>query len=303
MPTSNEIISWFARHARALRLDADVPLPAALHDAQVVGLASAVRSARELVAVTHALMRALVEQAGFRAVTIEGTDLTGAALDHYVHTGEGDPEALLAASQSFLRIREAVPVVRWLRSWNECHPGDEVSVVHGPGRERPPRDLPEIEAALAKANLDWLADTGQRIVHWGGTAHLLVVDPPPGQGHPNAGAIMRAELGAGYAVAALTTGSGSAPFRLPLPPQDFLESAFVGTEHVVSCVDLAQTADAPPRVREWLSAPVRTRMIGPVYDPDRDHEFRLDGGPVREAIDLLVHVPRVTPVTPLDGRS
>jgi erythromycin esterase len=154
-----------------------------------------VRSARELVAATHVLLRALVEQAGFRAVAIEGTQETGMALDRFVRTGAGDPAALLAASQSFLRVHEALTVVRSLRAWTREHPDDPLSIVHDPTPYRAPAGLTEAEAALAHDDLTWHADTGQRIVHWGGTAHLVVGDPrtiPPGETQRNAGGIMHA---------------------------------------------------------------------------------------------------------------
>lgn len=64
--TAADVRSWVAAHARPLPLDPAGPpiaLPESLSRATVVGLASSVRSARELVAATRVLLRALVEQA------------------------------------------------------------------------------------------------------------------------------------------------------------------------------------------------------------------------------------------------
>ncbi|PWV83986.1 erythromycin esterase [Prauserella marina] len=303
---STPVRDWIGEHAAPLSLDpaaSPVALPSTLATADVAGLAASIRHARELVLATHVLLASLVDTAGFRAVNIEGTDSgygTAGALDRYVRTGDGDPSALLAASQGFLRTREALEIVGWLRDWNIRNPADPVSVVHldSPGGAS---SLDDVERDLALRNLTWLERTGQRIVHWGGTAHTLPADPrviPPATAGRNAGGILRAELGAGYAAVALTVGSGNAPFPVPAPPGDFLESAFAGTGEPV-LLELPDPGVADPRVAAWLRAPVRTRMIGPVYDPAEDRNFRIDGGPLTETAAAIVHVPRFGPVTPL----
>lgn len=300
MIPSAELRNWIAVQAGPLRLDpvsSPVWLPESLSQATIVGLASSVRSARELVLATHVLLRALVEQAGFRAVAIEGTSETAVALDRFVRTGEGDPAALLAASQSFLRTHEALAVIRWLRAWSEAHPDDPVSIVHDRARGTPPGSLAEIEAYLAGSDLAWHAETGQRIVHWGGTAHVIAGDPrtvPPEETHRNAGGIMRSELADGYGVAALTTGSGSAPFAIPAPPREFTEHAFADTPHDIALLELATLNGVPQPVADWLHRPLRTRMIGPHYDPARDPDFHVDAGPLHECVDVLVHASRIT---------
>lgn len=305
MTAPTELRNWIASRARPLRLDpASSPtrLPESLSQAKIVGLASSVRSARDLVVATHVLLRALIEHAGFRAVAIEGTTDTAAVLDRFVHTGEGNPASLLAASQGFLRTHEALATIRWLRAWTEAHPDDPVSIVQDRARRTPPGNLAEIETHLADSNLAWHAETGQRIVHWGGTAHAIAGDPhtvPPDETHRNAGGIMRAELGQDYGVAALTIGSGSAPFPIPRPPEDFTEYAFTDVPQVSALLELAASTRAPQPVTEWLHRPLRTRMIGPHYDPTRDQDFRVDAGPLHECVDVLIHVPRITATSPL----
>lgn len=299
--------SWLATHARPLPLDPAGPpvaVPEALAQADVAGLASSVRSARELVLATHVLLRALVEQAGFRALFIEGTDETAPALDRFVRTGEGDPAALLATSQSFLRMHEALAVIRWLRSWCQRHPDDAVSIVHDlEPPASPPGSLVEMEEDLARRELLWRTERGQRIVHWGGTAHVIAGDPrtvPPDQTHRNAGGILRAELGHRYAVAALTLGSGSAPFRIPPPPSDYTEHALTGVRHDAALLELDQPGNVPRSVTDWLHLPLRTRMIGPTYDPTHDHDFRVDAGPLHHCVDVLVHLPGSPLPTPCE---
>ncbi|EHR61981.1 erythromycin esterase-like enzyme [Saccharomonospora cyanea NA-134] len=299
--------SWLAANVRPFPLtgEATVAVPEVLARAEVVGLASAVRSARESVLATGVLLRGLVAEAGFRAVFIEGTEETGPALDRYVRTGEGDLRALVRASQSFLRTTDAEDVLRGIRSWNRSHPDDPVSLV---SVQRPIEgdSLAGIEAALADTVLTWRAETGQRIVHWGGIAHLVVGDPrriPPNHVGRSAGGALRARLGPGYAVAAFTTGCGAAPFPVPAPQPDFLESVFEGLpaggdEGLL--LDLHRAAEhAPDTVARWLRRPLRTRMIGPVYDPGRDQDFRVEAGPLADSLDAVVHLPRLTPTTPV----
>jgi erythromycin esterase len=295
MTTTAGVREWVGAHARPVVLNgAGIEgLPTVLSSARIVGIASPVRSARELLLATGAVLRALVADAGFRAVMIEGTDPVAAALDRYVRTGDGDPDRLLRGGQGFVRFAEVLAVVRWLRDWAVRHPDDPVSVVHDDGFAA--GSLAEVEARLARRDLDWHAVTGQRVVHWGGTAHVVVGDPrtvTPDQTHVNAGGLMRRELGSGYAAVALTAGSGEAPFPVPEPPDDFVESRF-GALTGPALVDLGAAGSVA--VREWLRRPLRTRMIGPVFDPANAHEARVDAGPIGEAVDVFLHVPRFGP--------
>ncbi|MCO1653769.1 erythromycin esterase family protein [Pseudonocardia humida] len=301
----DEVSRWVSEHVRPLSLEGVPELPPALSGKAVVGIASAVRSARELVLATHALLRALVAD-GVRAVAIEGTDQpyrTARALDLWVRTGEGDPDALLRASQGFLHHREAAAVLRWLRSYAREHPEDPVRVVHDTSDGDDPEDLASVERELARRDLAWHRRTGQRVAHWGGTAHVVaaperVIPTSPWENHPNAGGLLRQALGDGYAVVALTFGRGSVPFPVPQVAPGFTEALLAGAPEPV-LLALDDLDGAPRGIRRWASEPLVTRMIGPVYDPVRDTDFRVEAGPVAESVDALVHVPVATAVTPL----
>ncbi|MGW9479234.1 hypothetical protein ACWGRK_13805 [Saccharomonospora azurea] len=39
-------------------------------------------------------------------------------------------------------------------------------------------------------------------------------------------------------------------------------------------------------------------MIGPVYDPARDRNSRVEAGPLADSLDVVVHLPHLTPITP-----
>ncbi len=47
----------------------------------------------------------------------------------------------------------------------------------------------------------------------------------------------------------------------------------------------------------WLRRPLRTRVIGPVYDPARDRNSRGEAGPLADSLDAVVHLPRLDPTT------
>ncbi|WP_214404288.1 erythromycin esterase family protein [Pseudonocardia lacus] len=304
-PEPDEISRWVDEHVRALPLDGVPELPPALSGRAVVGIASAVRSARELVLATHALLRALVAD-GVRAVAIEGTDQpyrTAEALDRWVRTGEGDPDALLRASQGFLHHEEAAAVLRWLRSYAREHPEDPVRVVHDSPARDDPADLEAVERELARRDLDWHRRTGQRVAHWGGTAHVVaaeqrVIPTTPWETHANAGGLLREALGDDYAVIALTFGHGSVPYPVPQVAAGFSESLLAAAPGPV-LLALDELRGAPEGLRAWAASPLVTRMIGPVYDPARDTDFRVEAGPLSRSVDVLVHVPVVTAVTPL----
>ena len=300
------LLEWVAREMRELPLDGrDVlaVLPAPTRGAEVVGLAAGVRTAHELVAAGHATLSALVNGAGFRAASIEGTDDTAEALDHYVTDGVGEPTSLVAGSQGFLRTRETLELVQWLRAHNLEHPDDPVRVVHDQSSDASggPAD---VEAALTERILRWRESTGHRIVHLGGTSHAAVGDPRTvspytTHGQRNAGGNLRAELGVGYQVLGLTVGRGDALFPLPAPPDHFTEAVFADTDHRAVLLDLHADPHPPDEVAHWLQAPLRTRFIGPAYDVRRDAEHHVAAGPLHSAVDALVHVGQITQTTPL----
>jgi len=299
------VMEWVRQNVREFPLDGrDVlaVLPAHTSRADVVGLAAGVRTAHELVTAGHATLRALVSGAGFRAASIEGTDDTAAGLDHYVTDGVGEPEPLVAGSQGFLRNRETLELIRWLRAHNIDHSDDPVRVVHEASSAAPGPS--EVEAALTGRVLRWRESTGHRIVHLGGTSHAVVGDPRTvspytTDGQRNAGANLRAELGHGYQSFGLTMGRGDAQFPLPSPPEHFTEAVFDDTNHRAVLLDLHADPHPPDEVARWLQAPLRTRFVGPAYDVRRDAEHHVAAGPLVTAVDALVHVRRITQTTPL----
>jgi erythromycin esterase len=296
----SELASWIHAQARPCELSPQAVVPGlAEADPVVLGLGMSVRTARELLIAVHASLSTLVLHDGVRAVAIEGTDSTGPALDRYVTHGAGDPIALLCSSQGFLHTTEAVEIISWMRAYNAGHPADPLRVVHDDAGAADPSDLESIERRLARRDLTWHERTGQRIAHWGGIAHLVVGDPrtlhPYQQTQRAAGAWLREALGGGYVAVAMTIGSGAAPYPLPKSPATFAESVFERVAAPAVLLDLKADREPTPVTERWLDSPLRTRCIGPGYDPGRAEDFYLEAGPLRQAVDYLLHFPKVTP--------
>jgi erythromycin esterase len=296
---------WIRRHARAFPLDGQEVvslLPPSATGAAVVGVAATVRSSREIVLAGQAILRDLALHAGFRGASIEGADETGPALDRYVVSGAGDPESLVRSSQSFLRTRETLELVEWIRGFNLDHAEDPIRIVHDLSGPADGNGLEHIEKNLARSVLEWREEHGSRIVHLGGTAHAVIGDPRTvspysGDAHRNAGAYLRGALGNGYQAFGLTSGPGRAPFPVPEPPASFTEAVFAESTDPALLLDLHADPSPPSEVAEWLRTPLGIRCVGPAYDPANDAAHHVTAGPVRDALDALLHVSRTTPTT------
>ncbi|MBF4997609.1 erythromycin esterase family protein [Nocardia sp. BSTN01] len=317
MTTSIDTVTqWVEQHARPLSAsDPEQPLtdPAALRQmigaARVVALGAATRDAHELSVTAHRILRFLVQHSGFRSLLLEGDDATSAALDEYVRTGIGDPRALLTEARSFWRTEEILEVVAWIRRYNELHPDDPVRIAHPEPEGRVTAesgDLGDIERMLADNVIRWHADTGHKMVYWGGTTHTVAAAARNvllGEQrfiHRSAGGHLRQHFGAGYLSVGLTFDHGSTGHTFPSPPADFAEAVLGRVDLDVYLLDLR--TPAPDSVRTWLTEPAKTRVIGPVYDPENDAAFHLSGGSLGEWFDLVVHHRTVTSIRPLGSR-
>ena len=271
------------------------PLEAMLGDADVVGLGESVRGARsghELYRLKHRVLRLAVERLGFRSMTLEESAETGMAMDEYVLTGDGDPQALLASSAwGPWQTEEFLDVLLWMRAFNVEHPDDVLRVV---GIDTGGTHV------LARNTLAWLDHSGDRIVYWGGLAHTAlgkanVNSFPPLQESsttgPSDGSVLRDELGDRYVSVGVTCHHG---LELPPPPAHFAESVLgaVGLERYL--LDLH--APVPDEVRRWLTAPATTRVIGPLFEPDDNDAYNMSGGSLADWFDVIAHVQEITPV-------
>ncbi|MGC7094808.1 erythromycin esterase family protein [Amycolatopsis lurida] len=247
-------------------------------EADIVALGVSCRSAHELSTMAGEMLRYLVEAHGFRALALEGDDVASKLLDDHVVTGNGDPRRILAEARSFLRAEEILDAVRWLRSFNERHPGDPVRVVHPAQPPELPGDRAGMERLLADGISRWREENPAKIVYWGGIAHTAP------EGIPTLGELLRQRYS--YLSVGLTFHHGEPLDWLPVPPPDFLEATLDTAARDTFLLDLR---DAPAA---WAHAPARTRLVGPRYDPAGDGHH-LDGTPAGW-FDLVRHTRRVT---------
>lgn len=306
---SETVIKWIGQHARRLTtFDPEAPLtdlsPLAgiVRDAEVVAVGASTRQAHEPFALSHRIVRLLVEEMGFRSIALEGDDASRIGLDEYIRTGTGDPRVLLSDARSFWQTEEILDLVRWMRSFNRRHPDDQVRFA---GAARSPRGqaldgLAGIELSLAQGVIQWHEHTADRIVYWGGLAHTANGDPRtvspsfPPMTHRNAGGHLREYFGAGYLSIGLTFHHGTAPCPVPPPPAEFADAVLGGTGLDAYLLDLR--TDAPATVRTWLDTPTKTRLIGPGYDPADDAAHHISGGSPAGWFDAVLHTQEVTPV-------
>ncbi len=80
---------------------------------------------------------------------------------------------------------------------------------------------------------------------------------------------------------------------IPAPPEEFAE-ATLGRSGLPDAYLWNLRAPNPAAVRQWLAAPVRTRLVGPRYDARDDAAHHLSGGSLADWFDALVHVRTVS---------
>ena len=92
-----------------------------LGDARIVALGENTHGARDFFEMKARILRFLVEQMGFNTFAIEATWPESRRLDHYVRTGDGDPERLLSGLYFWTWNTESVlEMIEWMREHNEA---------------------------------------------------------------------------------------------------------------------------------------------------------------------------------------
>ena len=90
-------------------------------DARIVSLGENTHGTRDFFEMKARILRFLVEEIGFDAFAIEATWPEANRLDHYVRTGEGDPEVLLSGLYFWTWNTESVlEMIEWMRAHNEA---------------------------------------------------------------------------------------------------------------------------------------------------------------------------------------
>lgn len=171
-------------------------------------------------------------------------------------------------------------------------------------------DLPFAEAlvyrdAHAARNLRWWREfTGSKIAYWAASPHTanapglrIAVPPGPDMRFPSAGSYLRRWYGRGYVSIGFTFDHGTVStdpgqtVTLPPPAPDWFERPFGEVRAGQFLLDLRRPA--PPPVRAWLAAPLRTRGL-----PDAGPGSSMSGGTLSQWFDVIVHRQEVSPVSP-----
>lgn len=108
-----------------------MPLKEIIGDARIVALGEATHGTHEFFQMKHRLVEFLVEEMGFNLFAIEANWPEANLVNDYVHTGEGDPAALLAGLGFWTwNTQEVLDMIRWMCAHNQ-DPGDapEISFV------------------------------------------------------------------------------------------------------------------------------------------------------------------------------
>lgn len=92
-------------------------------NAHVVALGEATHGTREFSLMKHRIIRFLVERMGFNVFAIEATWPESNRVNDFVHTGEGDPAALLSGLYFWTwNTQEVLDMILWMRAHN-LNPG------------------------------------------------------------------------------------------------------------------------------------------------------------------------------------
>lgn len=134
-PIPEEIVNWLKANAHPFAtpeagsgFDDLQFLKAMIGDASVVSLGEATHGTREFFQMKHRVLEFLVEELDFNLFAIEATWPEANRLNDYVHTGEGDPVALLSGLYFWTwNTQEVLDMIEWMRAHNE-NPGDDPTV-------------------------------------------------------------------------------------------------------------------------------------------------------------------------------
>lgn len=96
----------------------------AVGDARMVALGEASHGTREFFQLKHRLLEYLAKEKGFTVFAIEANWPESLAVDRYIKTGEGIPQAALSGMYFWTwNTQEVLDMIEWMRAWNKAHPG------------------------------------------------------------------------------------------------------------------------------------------------------------------------------------
>ncbi|MCP4152319.1 MAG: erythromycin esterase family protein [bacterium] len=122
----NAAIEWFAKNAIPLKtpeagngFEDLAPLKKIIGDSHLVALGESTHGTREIFQLKHRMLEFLVEEMGFTVFGIEGSSPEGFDINHYILTGEGDPEKALNGLYFWTwDTEEVLDMIKWMRKYN-----------------------------------------------------------------------------------------------------------------------------------------------------------------------------------------
>ena len=100
-----------------------MPLKDVIGNARIVALGEATHGTAEFFTMKHRMLEFLVEEMGFNTFVIEAPWCESRLIDHYIHTGEGNPAELLAGLHFWTwNTQEVLDMIEWMQDHNE-NPG------------------------------------------------------------------------------------------------------------------------------------------------------------------------------------
>ncbi|GGY24864.1 erythromycin esterase family protein [Streptomyces tanashiensis] len=117
--------------ARSARPLTDLrPLDRMIGSAEVVGIGEATHSSADFFTAKHRIFEHLVESRGFTTFALEAPWSTGLRVDEWVRTGRGDIREIMRdefqESYRLWNTEEYLDLFRWMRRYNQLHPGHQV---------------------------------------------------------------------------------------------------------------------------------------------------------------------------------
>ena len=144
-PAPQSTVDWLRGHAVPLRSedpeagDGDLALLGqAIGTARVVGLGEATHGTRQFFRMKHRLLQYLVRRRGFTTFAMEADGAASCDIDDYVHTGTGDPVALIRELKFWTwDTKEILDMIRWMRAYNATVGPDRTVGFHGIDMQNP----------------------------------------------------------------------------------------------------------------------------------------------------------------------
>lgn len=125
-PDLQAVQSWIRQSAVPLKttnpaapLDDLAPLQAIVGDAAIVGLGEGSHGSHEFFTMKQRLLEFLVERMGFTLFAMEWGWGTGAQINDYILTGQGDARAILEQQGYWIwKTQEVLDLIEWMRAYN-----------------------------------------------------------------------------------------------------------------------------------------------------------------------------------------